>query len=250
MGVEDALGAGQLSVFLCDARGDAIREQYHLAALLDRHVDGIIVVAATAAARESLGNSIPVPVVYAYGPSKNEEDMSVVTDNVHAGEIGIDHLLAAGRTKIAYAGGDSSYQAARQRAEGAADALARVGLQFVAGPLFGPWNEAWGRQAARMLLKATPDLDAIMCGSDQIARGVLDELRETNHAVPEQVAVLGHDNWQIFATQARPPLTTIDMNFEELGRTAAQLLFDALAGKPRPGTHTIHGSVVPRGSTI
>ena len=44
MGAEDAFGAGQINVFLCDARGDAIREQHHLKALLSRRVDGIIVV--------------------------------------------------------------------------------------------------------------------------------------------------------------------------------------------------------------
>lgn len=250
MGVEDALGAGQLSVFLCDARGDAIREKHHLSALLDRRVDGIIVVADTAAPRASLGRSIPIPVVYAYGPSTDPADMSVVTDNSHAGRIGIEHLISTGRTKVAYAGGDASYEAARDRASGAATALEQAGLSFAAGPVFGPWNEAWGRQAARLLLKSAPDLDAIMCGSDQIARGVLDELRESGHDVPGQVAVLGHDNWEIFATQARPPLSTIDMNFEQLGRTAAQLLFEAIGDNPQAGIHTVLGSVVPRGSTI
>jgi LacI family transcriptional regulator len=44
MGAEDAFGAGQVNVFLCDARGDHIREQHHLKALLNRRVDGIIVV--------------------------------------------------------------------------------------------------------------------------------------------------------------------------------------------------------------
>ncbi|KPC70202.1 LacI family transcriptional regulator, partial [Thermoactinomyces vulgaris] len=39
MGAEDAFGAGQVSVFLCDARGDAIRERHHVQALLSRRVD-------------------------------------------------------------------------------------------------------------------------------------------------------------------------------------------------------------------
>src|SRR5919112_5470821 len=44
MGAEDAFGTGQVSVLLCDARGDAIREAHHLKALLGRRVDGLIVV--------------------------------------------------------------------------------------------------------------------------------------------------------------------------------------------------------------
>jgi LacI family transcriptional regulator len=43
MGAEDAFGAGRVAVFLCDARGDTIREQHHVQVLLNRRVDGLIV---------------------------------------------------------------------------------------------------------------------------------------------------------------------------------------------------------------
>ena len=69
LGAEDAFGADRTSVFLCDARGDAIREQHHVRALLSRRVDGLIVVGARADPRPSLGRSLPVPVVYAYSSS-------------------------------------------------------------------------------------------------------------------------------------------------------------------------------------
>lgn len=250
MGVEDALGAGQLSVFLCDARGDAIREQFHLNALLNRRVDGLIVVADRADPRPSLGRRIPVPVVYAYGPSVDPEDASVVPDDVDAGRIGVSHLLSMGRGRIGYAGGDAQYAAALARAEGAGAALADAGLDFAVAPVFGQWTEAWGRQAARVLLDADPAIDAIMCGNDQIARGVMDCLREMGKDIPNDIAVLGHDNWEVFAAQARPPLSTIDMNFQEVGRTAAQLLFSALEGEHRPGLHIVRGRVVVRESTF
>ena len=66
MGAEDAFGAGQVNVFLCDARGDAIREQHHLKALLTRRVDGIIVVGRQTDPRPSLGHDLSVPADYAY----------------------------------------------------------------------------------------------------------------------------------------------------------------------------------------
>ena len=78
MGAEDAFGAGQVNVFLCDARGDTIREQHQLSALLSRRVDGIIVVGRQTDPRPSLGHDIPVPVVYAYAPS--EDPIGPVTD--------------------------------------------------------------------------------------------------------------------------------------------------------------------------
>ncbi|MDM4762000.1 LacI family DNA-binding transcriptional regulator [Galbitalea sp. SE-J8] len=250
MGAEDALGAGSLSVFLCDARGDAIREQHHLNALLNRRVDGLIVVADSAAPRPSLGRDLPVPVVYAYGASFDDDDMSVVTDSRQAGRVGVEHLLSVGRTRIAYVGGDRHFAAARQRAEGAGSALAAAGLEFAIPPLFGPWSERWGRQATRMLIERGTDIDAVMCGSDQIARGVMDALAAAGRAVPGDIAVLGHDNWEIFAAEATPPLTTIDMNFQEVGRFAAQLLSEAMAGNPRPGQHVVDSRVVVRESTF
>ncbi|MCI2956232.1 LacI family transcriptional regulator [Agromyces atrinae] len=250
MGAEDAFGAGSTSVFLCDARGDSIREQHHLRALLSRRIDGLIVVGDTTNPRETLGRDMPVPVVYAYAPSTDPEDISVVSDNVGAGRIAADHMLDCGRSRIAYISGDVSYHAARDRVEGATAALAARGLNLVGGEaLYGAWTEGWGRGAVRTLLSRNPDLDGILCGSDQIARGALDALREAGRDVPGDIAVMGHDNWEQIAAQSRPPLSTIDMRLEEVGRLAAELLFTAIDGDYRVGTHSVATRLVTRGST-
>ena len=76
--------------------------------------------------------------------------------------------------------------------------------------MFSEWSESWGRDAAAMLLDRHPDVDAIACGSAQIARGVLDTLRDLGRRVPEDVAVIGYDNWEVLTTNARPELTSID----------------------------------------
>ena len=99
MGAEDAFGSDMTSVFLCDARGDAIREQHHLRALLSRRVDGLIVVGARPDVRPSLGHDLGVPVVYAYAPSDDPTDLSLVTDHYGGGELAVDHLLTYGRTQ-------------------------------------------------------------------------------------------------------------------------------------------------------
>ena len=84
MGAEDAFGAGRVAVFLCDARGDTIREQHHVQALLNRRVDGLIVVGSRTDPRPSLGRKLPVPVVYTYAPSEDPHDLSIVCDNAQA----------------------------------------------------------------------------------------------------------------------------------------------------------------------
>ena len=250
MGTEDAFGAGRMSVFLCDARGDSIREQHHLQALLSRRVDGLIVVGSRTDPRPSLGRNLPVPVVYAYAPSESPDDLSLVSDNVGAASLAVEHLLACGRTKIAHITGDPAYRAAQDRAAGARRTLDEAGLKMAGGQvLFGTWTEGWGRGATRMLLAKTPDVDAIFCGSDQIARGVLDALREHGRDVPGDVAVVGFDNWEVLAANARPQLTSIDMNLEHLGRIAAQRLFAAIDGKSGSGIEAMPCRLVPREST-
>ncbi|MDQ1218306.1 LacI family transcriptional regulator [Microbacterium arborescens] len=251
MGAEDAFGAGQVNVFLCDARGDAIREQHHLRALLSRRVDGIIVVGRQTDPRPSLGQELPVPVVYAYSPSDDPRDVSLTPDNHAGGRLAIEHLLSCGRTRIAHISGDPTYAAAQDRVAGARAALADAGLDFVGEPLFAAWTEHWGRDAAAMLLERHPDIDAVFCGSDQIARGVLDTARDFGRDVPGDLAVIGYDNWEIVAANARPPLTSIDANLQQLGRQAAQRLFEAIDGvSAESGTHQLPVRLVIRGSTI
>jgi LacI family transcriptional regulator len=187
--------------------------------------------------------------VYAYAPSEDPEDLSIVCDNVGAGRLAIEHLIACGRTRIAHITGDPGYGAAQDRAQGARAALDDAGLSLVGDVRFGAWSEGWGRAAAAMLLGQEPDVDAIFCGSDQVARGVLDAVRERGRDVPDDVAVMGFDNWEVLSTAARPPLTSVDMNLEEIGRAAAMAIFAALDGAPRSGLEALPCRIVIRGST-
>jgi len=251
MGAEDAFGAGQVNIFLCDARGDAIREQHHIRALLNRRVDGIIVVGHKTNPRASLGHRLPVPVVYAYAPSEDPTDHSITPDNRGGGRLAAEHVLSCGRTRIAHITGDPAYAAAVDRAQGVSDALASAGLKLVGEPMFSVWTEQWGRDATAALLDSHPEVDAIVCGSDQIARGVLDTLRDYGRRIPEDVAVIGFDDWRALTLNARPPLSTIDPGLQELGRMAARALFGAIeAGETSPGTSYAPGRLVIRGSTI
>ncbi|NUR88990.1 MAG: LacI family DNA-binding transcriptional regulator [Nonomuraea sp.] len=250
LGAEDAFGAGEMAVLLCDARGDAIREQYHLRALLSRRVDGLIVVGESTDPRPSVSGDLPVPVVYAYGPSQDPADVSFVPDDVGGAMLAVNHLLALGRTRIAHVTGPVDYQAARDRAHGVRQALAEAGLEQAGATMNGPWSQRWGRHAAEMLLMAHPDLDAVFCGSDQIAAGFVEIARERGRRIPEDIAVIGYDNWEILSAETRPPLTTVDMNLELLGRTAAQHLFAAIDGRATPGVHRMPCTLVIRDSTV
>ena len=239
LGAEDAFGGDQVSVFLCDGRGDPVREQHYLRTLLERRVDGIIVTARRQDPRPPIGRGLPVPVVYAITQTLDPEDgVSVVADDVGGAALAVRHLATTGRRFIGHITGPERFLAARDRAAGAAEELRKVGLDLAGGgALFGEWTEEWGRQATSILLRQAREVDAIFCGNDQIARGVAEVLREMGRRVPDDVALVGFDNWEVLSACCRPPLSSVDMNLWELGGFAARTLLDQIAGRSAVGVY-------------
>jgi LacI family transcriptional regulator len=249
LGAEDALGTGQVSVFMCDTRDDPDRERRYVEMLSARRVDGLIVTGRRIEPRPAVTAGPGIPVVYAMTQPADADGPAVLPDDEGGGRIAAEHLLASGRRRIAHIAGPQRFLAARQRAAGFGGALAAAGELPHGRPLFGEWSERWGREAADLLLAERPDTDAIFCGSDQIARGVADTLRAAGRRIPDDVALVGFDNWEPMALGAQPPLTSIDMCLEEAGRVAAQLLLAAIAGDPAHGIRKVPSRLVVRESS-
>ena len=244
-GVEDVLSAGELATVLCDTRDDPLREQSYLRSLVARGVDGIVVTGRRTEPRPPI--DVPLPVVYALAASTDPADASVIVDDAAGAAAVISHLLGIGRSRIAHVTGPAGHRSAAERAQAVATT---AGAALCGQALFGEWSERWGRRAADLVLRRHPDVDAISCGSDQIARGVCDRLRELNRAVPTEIAVTGYDDWPVMALAARPPLTSVDLRLEDLGRRAAYLLLDAIAGTPHHGVLELPAQLVTRESTL
>ncbi|MFC7457700.1 LacI family DNA-binding transcriptional regulator [Brachybacterium sp. GCM10030267] len=229
MGVEDALAAGKMAIILCDTRDDVLRERHYLQSLQERRVDGLIITGRTTDPRPSIG--LDLPTVYAFSPSDDPEDFAVVADEGAGAAMAAEHLASMGSRRIVHVTGPQRHHSASSRAVAVAESL---GESLIAPPLFGHWSEEWGRNAVDMLLASHPDVDGFSCGSDQIARGVTDRLRERGIDVPAQVRVTGFDNWDVMALASRPPLTTVDMGLTELGRLAGRTLLDLVEGEDEP----------------
>jgi LacI family transcriptional regulator len=250
LGAENALGDEQNSVLLCDARGDAIRRRHHIQTLLARQVDGLLVLGSDNDVRPSLTKDIPVPVVYVYGESDDPDDISVLADDHGGARLAAEHLVTLGRRRIGTLTGPRSYRAARERVAALHEVLREAGLPLdSAEPMYGEWSQQWGRQATHALLARDPAIDAIFCGNDQIAAGACETLRELGRDVPGDVAVVGYDNWEVFAAECRPPLTTVDLNLAQLGATAVRYLLEAFDGRPTSGVIHQPGRLVIRQST-
>ena len=250
LGAEGALGAGQISVFMCDTRDDPDREKQYVEMLLSRRVDGLIVTGRRIEPRPSIGLDLGIPVVYAMTQSMDSDEPAILPDDTGGGRLAAEHLLRMGRRRFGHITGPERFLCARKRARGFCDAVTAAGADFAAHDvLYGPWSESWGREAVRVVLGSTPDVDAIFCGSDQIARGVTDTLRLLGKRVPEDIAVVGFDNWSPMVLGADPPLTTVDMCLEDVGRVAAEHLLLAINGEPTHGVQLLPCRLVPREST-
>ena len=249
LGAEDALGTGQVSVFMCDTRDDPDREKRYVEMLAARRVDGLIVTGRRVEPRPPVVAGPGIPVVYAMTQPLGEDGPAVLPDDEGGGRAAAEHLLGAGRRRIGHIAGPQRFLCARKRAAGFGDALAAAGLQTHGGVRYGEWSEHWGREAARQLLADHPGTDAIFCGSDQIARGVADTLRDAGRTIPGDVALVGFDNWEPMAFGAQPALSSVDMCLEKVGRVAAELLLAAIADEPAHGTRTVPCRLVVRQSS-
>lgn len=250
LGAEDALSAGQMAVLLCDTRDDHVREAHYLRSLSARGVDGIIVTGRSADPRPPI--DVAIPVVYAFTPSTDPADVSVTLDDAAGSAAVASHVVAVGRQRVAIVTGPEQHGSAVRRVAGASSVLGRA---LVTPPLHGEWSEHWGRRATEVLARGAVGfggeggIDAIVCGSDQIARGVCDRLRELGWSVPEDVVVTGFDDWDVIALASRPPLTTVDLRLEDLGRIAGRALLQMIDGAPAASS-VVSPALVVRESTI
>jgi LacI family transcriptional regulator len=288
LGAEDALGTGQVSVFMCDTRDDPERERRYVEMLWARRVDGLIVTGRRIEPRPPVQVLPGIPVVYAMtqpaaGPADGDRGASggaggsdragtadsrgradtgpggtnsgpggsagaVLPDDEGGGFAAASHLLSIGRRRIAHVAGPRRFLAARLRARGFAAALTAAGMAPCGEIRFGEWTEHWGREAAGLLLADRPD--AIFCASDQIARGVSDTLRAVGRRIPDDVALVGFDNWLPMAMGALPPLTSVDPCLEEVGRVAATRLLAAIGGEHDPAVYRVPSRLAIRESTV
>lgn len=250
LGAIETLAEKEIAMLLCDGRGDPIREQHFVDSFLRRRVDGILVTGSGIFARETLRADLPIPVVYALSWSTADADTSVVPDDSAGAADAARHLLATGRSRLAFVSGPARDDASKVRLASTRAVLADAGAELAHEPLFGEWSERWGRQAVTQLLRFGADFDGVVCGNDQIARGAVEALRENDVAVPGDVGVVGFDNWDVMVEASRPPLTTVDMNLHDVGQRAARLLIEAIDERSlEPGITRIDCRVVPREST-
>jgi LacI family transcriptional regulator len=250
--IEEQLADRGIAVFMCNATDDPEREKQHLDQLLGKRIDGLVVTARRADKRPAIGRlAHGLPVVYVFSQADDPDALSLVPDDEGGAKLAVNHLAGLGRKRIAHITGPERFEAVRLRHQGYRNGLAEARLPEIAGFYrSGVWSEAWGRDAVAGLFDGksqTPD--AIFCGNDQIARGAADALRERGISIPAEVAIVGFDNWDVMVSAARPPLSSIDMNLNALGKEAGERLLAMIGGDRSRGIRRLPCTLVVRESS-
>ena len=167
----------------------------------------------------------------------------VLQDHAHASSLVARHFLSLGfRNFIFYSENDNwSYE---ERGRGFAAALKKVGhsCQWIR------WQDSkkpaqgrgeWSRRRLWLAgqLSALPYPAAIFAANDLMAVEVLEVCEQAGLLVPEQIAIVGAENYLLAVDSMRTPISSVDTNLEEQGYQGAILLARLMQGEPRPRTH-------------
>jgi LacI family gluconate utilization system Gnt-I transcriptional repressor len=251
-GMTETLREQGYHLLLADSGYAPETEESLVRAFLGRRPDAIVLTGIhhTPGARAQV-RAAGIPVVETWELADDPIDMNVGFSNREAGMRLTEALLARGHRRIVFAGIDPALeQRARRREEGFRAAMRAAGL----GARVHRLDDAdrgltmrSGARAAAALLAARPRVDAVMFANDFPAFGALAECARRGVAVPSGLAIAGFGDFEI-AREAHPALTTVRVPGREMGRRAAAMILDRLAGRAVAPRVDLGFEVVLRGS--
>jgi LacI family transcriptional regulator len=200
--------------------------------------DGVIVTSAAVddANVEALAASgLPVVLIgnFPYLP----QTASVGTDDVTASRQITEHLITVhGRTRLLHVSGPLDHQTGIDRREGFLDAVRHHGLADTARVLEGDMGEASGAAAVAAARHEGFDFDGAVFANDDMAFGGMQELGRAGLRVPDDVALVGFDDFGLARTTT-PGITTMRVPAEHMARVATDTLFSIIAGTHEGPAH-------------
>jgi LacI family transcriptional regulator len=233
-GAEVALRESGLSVVLTNSEDRAELDAAHVRLLAARRVDGLLLLLAdesAAATRTSLSRlRVPIVLIDRELPARFAASAALV-DYAAGLREAARYLADLGHRRIALVGAPAAIRPGREAAAALRAAGRDLGLQIQVEE--GEWTSEFGAETTARLLASPERPIAIIAGSNRVVLGVLRELRAGGRRAPEDVSVLVDDDIPAFEF-IDPPLTVLSQHPQRIGRTAAELLLERLAGaEPR-----------------
>ena len=214
-----------LGILIADSRASPHEQNEALRRLLDRGVDGLVVVPQKGTTPEPAS----VPMVIINTPSDPQN--SVSADHAGGGALVARHIADLAHRRIAILGGDHVSEVQRDRISGMLEAL-RADIQA---------SVFWGDKGVTQCVAcAQSGATAILTTSDLLALRVRSELMRAQYSVPEDISLTGFDDMS-FAPIMHPALTTVSQNIEQIANRAIEIITAKIRGE----SHPLEGDAVP-----
>ncbi len=228
-GVEDAANDGGFNVILCNTDESETEQAKYLTVLLQKQVDGILLVPARSTAEPvELIQKQGVPVVVLDRRVPHAQVDVVRGDSERGAYRLIGLLLTLGHRRIAMLAGPQTVSTAVDRVAGYRRALAEAGLDAdVELIYYGEYTQAGGYEMTQQVLTTTPWPTALFAANNFIAIGALRALRDAGLRVPEDMALVCFDDLPAID----PSLTVAAQPAYEMGQRATELLLARLSGQ-------------------
>lgn len=228
-GIAEVTSDRSLELLISATYRDSTREAERISLLGQGLVDGLILVSPVLEAPAlELVSRLRVPAVVVDPRRLATPLPNVTVSNYLGARSAVEHLLDLGHRAIAIVSGDDSFDSARERLRGYADALAARGVAVdPALVLAGDYTQARAREEATELLRSDRRPTAIFATSDGAAFGVMDAARSIGLQLPSDLSIVGFDDIPAAAT-AYPALTTVHAPLRDMGRLGAGLLLALL----------------------
>jgi DNA-binding LacI/PurR family transcriptional regulator len=230
-GVEDVAGDSNYTVIYCNTDESEAKEEKYANILAQRQVDGVLLVPAggndkTLKFLETNGINV---VVLDRRVSGMKTDF-VCSDSKDGSNRLIKLLIGLGHQRIAIITGPKKVSTAVDRVTGYKLALTEAGLIENELVYYGSFNQQSGYELTKQAMTQSPKPTAIFGANNFIMLGIIKALRELQLNVPEDVSVVGFDDFPE-SMLVRPFFTTATQPAYEMGRLAAELLLKRISGE-------------------
>ncbi|MBK8025229.1 MAG: LacI family DNA-binding transcriptional regulator [Chloroflexi bacterium] len=231
-GAQDAARKEQRLLMLMNSGQDTSVEDEEISTLLSRQVDGIIFATMRHRIIKPSELLYQTPAVLLNCHDVENTLPSVVPDEYLGGYQAAEALLQKNHRCIGMINTSEDVPASKLREEGFRQALADHGIAvedelIVYGE---DGNAKTGYDGTRTLFSRYDHMTGLFCFNDRVAMGAYDALRQMRKRIPEDVAVVGFDDYEIISANLHPQLTTMHLPLYEMGRWAVEALLKISLG--------------------
>jgi LacI family transcriptional regulator len=247
--IETSLRLQGIMCLVAQTPGEARGRCDLIVALATRQVDGLLILAAeTDDPMLAEARRLAIPTVLVNRGFGERRFPSVVNDDRESVRLVLEHLQGLGHQRIAHVAGPGSSSTGRARREAFESLVHQLGIDATSSEARAFTRNA-GREATQELFGKGSGCTAIFAGNDLIAMGVLDVLHQRGLRVPDDMSLVGHNDMPL-VDLIDPPLTTVRIAVEDMGRQAAQLLMEQMrAPGQSPSMRVLTPSLIVRRST-